>query len=668
MKQYNPNCSVPAAAITYAGGLTGNQPILFTTQYGHVDTGVGPSGTKEDKYADRPLEWAINYIKVTIVRDWSSSIANIMLTSSIPSNLCDCPPLPNLSKIRGGNYPYLTVEDEIRIYMGFIGAVGQPITADMLDEIPVDLCPEGVECGIPSGESFKQDPNKPLCPVFWGFIDNISVSADIKSGYRVLIQCRDRTRVFSDTKIISIPALSGRSRNLTDKGVKTGLADGRREDILIQVARAATGRLFDSTGNVLYQSTSKDGKSDTCWKPVIGGSDLLEENKYQPGWGESGVQYKPSELGVMRYTGFEGDVVSGLTRVSPPEDPALWIREAMFKIMLPYSEPRFHMWVQRPPLVAVAGAAVFQIKEKTPIEVMTFLANSEERPTDFYASHVNGDFIFAPRMLDTSGFYDPNRFYRTYFYNSYPRTLSSNPPSPNQMIISMRSVTSSLAAFNRYVLIDATTEGASNAFLDKLVLSMETTPWSLDDRDVKPPCRVQIIYDGNLTAYGNEDYQQAGAAITVALSHARTWSKELQGIQITIMGDPTLYPNEAIRVYNTVLHDYATSFNPGTVESQQVAVDNLARVESLFNDEEFVKKVMTLSSNKKYKLDNFDSQQAKTLKDEANALFNSHMIQSNKDPDNLILPVYKIRSVQHTLSVTGNSPGFFTKLECIGDY
>ena len=667
MKQYSTQCSVPAAAITYAGSMSGNQPILFTTQYGHTDTGVGPDGKKDDKYANRPLEWAINYIKVTLVRDWSSSIANIMLTSSIPSNTCDCPPLPNLSKIRGGNYPYLTVEDEIRIYMGFIGAVGQPITADMLDEIPVDLCPEGLECGIPSGESFKQDPNKPLCPVFWGFIDNISVSADIKSGYKVLIQCRDRTRVFSDTKIISIPALQGRSKSLAGKGAKTGLADGKRENILIQVARAATGRLFDTDGNVTFQTSNSNGKSNTCWKPVIGGSDDLQENWYKPGWDSSGNTFKPTELGVMRYTGFEGDVVSGLTRISPPEDPALWIREAMFKVMLPYSEPRFHMWVQRPPLVSVAGAAVFQIKEKTPIEVITFLANSEERPTDFYASHVNGDFIFAPRMLDTSGFYDPNRFFRTYFYNSYPKSLSGSPPSPNQMIINMRTVTSSLAAFNRYVLIDATTEGAANAFLDKLVLSMETTPWSLEGRDVKPPCRVQIIYDGNLTAYGNEDYKQAGAAMTVALSHARTWSKELQGIQITVMGDPTLYPNEAIRVYNTVLHDYATSFNPGTTTSQQVMTDNLAKVENLFNDEQFVKSIMTLTNNK-YQLDNFDSTQATKLKEEASAIFNGHMVQSNKDPESMILPVYKIRSVQHTLSVTGNSPGFFTKLECIGDY
>jgi hypothetical protein len=693
MKYYTPEASIPAAAITYAGNLSPYQPILFTTQFGYTDIGLCKEG--DDPFKGRPLVWTISYIKVTLVRDWSTSIASIVLTSSIPSADCPVPKLPNLGKIRGGNNPYLTFEDEIRIYMGYIGDVNTPINASMLDEHPIDLCPrdipdvaEGLKCGPKHGEDFKQNDSKPLAPVFWGFIDNISMVGDSKSGVKLMIQCRDRTRVLSDTKIIAIPELQGRLVDSRDKGFfkkkgSGGLASGRREDILIQVARAATGSLFASTAGQ-GQTTFGPPGTKQCWKPVIGGSDDNQENWYYPHWGPkipegTPQSQRPSRLGVQLFTGFVGED-KYLTKISPDEDPALWLREATHKKMLPYSEPRFHMWVQRPPLSKANGAAVFQILNKSPIEIIQFLANTEERPTDFFASHINGDYIFGPRVLDTSGFYDPVRMHRTYFFKEYPKDVGK--PKVNQMILRIRTASSSLASFNRFVVMDSESEGAYDAFLDKLSIALEVLPWTLDGnvndeygslfpdtggRAIYPPCRNQIIYDGNLSSYGPDPFNRVGGALIVGISQARTWAREMQGVQITLTGDPTFYPSEAIRVYNTVLHDYATSINPGTDYSEKLLEKNQRQIEGLFKDEPTISNIMD-PSNKKGVQD-FSSQQAKTVTQIMTDNTRGHMVNTEKDPaKGMILPVYKVRSVQHVLKTSGTGAGFITTIECIGDY
>lgn len=690
MKHYTIEEPIPAAAITYAGNLSPYQPILFTTQFGYIDKGLCKENKENDPFKGRPLVWTISYLKITLVRDWSTSIASIVLSSSLP-NECSVPRLPNLGKIRGGNNPYLTFEDEIRIYMGYIDNVNTPITADMLDEHPIDLCPKdmpeaigGIKCSAKGGETFEQDSNKPLAPVFWGFIDNISMVGDAKSGIKLMIQCRDRSRVLSDTKIIAIPELQGRLVDSRDKSFfnkkgSDGLASGRREDILIQLARASTGRLFTSKTNEV-QRTFKEGEKQ-CWKPVIGGSDLAKENWYIPDWDESGKPILPSQLGVQLFTGFIGNDLDYLTKITPDEDPALWLREATHKKMLPYSEPRFHMWVQRPPLSKANGAAVFQILNKSPMEVIQFLANTEERPTDFYASHVNGDYIFGPRVLDTSGFYDPNRMHRTYFFKEYPSGVGK--PQINQMIIRIRTASSSLASFNRFVVMDSESEGAYDAFLDKLSISLETIPWTLDGnpeddygklfkdrggRAIYPPCRNQIIYDGNLSSYGPDAFNRVGGALIVAISQARTWAREMQGVQLTLIGDPTFYPSEAVRVYNTVLHDYATSVNPGTSFSQKIMEDNQQYIESLYNNESVISTIMDRNSDKKKGVSDFNSPEAKKVKDIFNETTSGHRVNTNKNTANLILPVYKVRSVQHVLKTTGTDAGFITSIECIGDY
>lgn len=726
MKYFTRECAVPAAAVTYAGLLSSLQPILFTTQYGYRDSAEEVSNdnqtsefiTERSKYEGRPLVWCISFLRVTLVRDWGTSICNISLTSSIPDLECDVPSLPDLSKIRGGNHPYLTVEDEIRVYAGYIDSISTPITADMLDEHPIDLCPpfqdEGASeylksCKASNGETFRQNPKKPLCPIFWGFIDNINIVANDSGGIVCNIQCRDRSRVFADTKIIAIPSLQG---NLLDheaggRGTfkkykaKDGLATGKREDILIQTARAATGRLYSGADFTQNEATATPSPAyKPCWKPVIGGGDETPDNHYSPKWLGGQKQLPQADLGVQLFTSYKYDQGT-LMRRTPIEDPALWIREAMFKKMLPHSEPRFHMWVQRPPLQKASGSAVFQVLNKSPLEIIQFLANTEERPTDFYASHVNGDFIFGPRVLDTSGFYDPARFHRTYFFRKWPKEFSKQPPAPNQMIKSIRAVTSSLATFNRFVVLDSQTDGGNDSFIENLRVAIDTLPWSLDGsptsefavqhqtqfpsgRAIYPPCKNQIIYDGNLSSYGSNDFSKRGGALIVAISQARTWAREMNSVQLSLLGDPTLYPNEAIRVYNTILHDYSTSIHPGTpegirnLERIQNQLEDLAtergrnRVESIINAEPDTRQFTTTTpeGTRQFEVTRGDEQLNTEFQtnDPLQQEVNTAILGGRVTTSSLILPVYKIRSVEHTITTTGRDKGFTTKVECISDY
>lgn len=648
-KHYSDETKLPAAAITYAGMDNAIQPILFTTQYGYKDnfwdkdrlTELYP---KEDwpnaaeGMKDRPLCWIIKSVKVTLVRDWSVSTAQIILTTNLPEVSDRVPNLPDLSSYRGGNYPYLTYEDEIRIYAGWIDSPTTPICADLLDQYPIDLCPEGLGNDLnghpicaPEGEPlFKTDAGRPMAPIFWGFIDTVNVIVD--KGIQCIIHCRDRARIFSDTKIISIPSLQG--SQLFDKTepkegeeAQGGLANGNRDEILLQVAQAATGATLTSTAGVNESSNS----NKACWKTIEGSA----------------------KSGAKKYTGYSNIGTSAAVKNTPPADPAGWMRAAMFKIMHPKTNPRFHMWVQRPPYRKGNGSAVFQILDKSPIEIIRYLADTEERYTDFFASHVNGDFIFGPSALDTSGFYDANRMYRTYFFKTYPKDQSSSPPLANQMIIDMRVVSSSLGTFNRYVVVDSQSGGTYGDFMDNIQMAIEANNWSLEGRKVSAPCRNNVVYDGSLTSYeGNP----AGAALVVGLAQARRWSRELAAIQMTVLGDPTFYPGEAVRVYNSILHDFATSVNPGTQKSIELMEEQQRRWEELSS-----------SSNKA----SFDAAGASLKNPVTNEIARKEIekFQVGRLPTgDLVLPVYKIRSVQHNIFAQGNDSGYTTKVEMIADY
>jgi len=609
-KIYSKSAPLPAACVVYAGNLSPYQHILFQTRfdvegYYNISKNEGRGVTDINKIkaeinqASTKLEWAIKTINVSIVRDWGTSTAMIVLTCKLGNPKAPIPTLPDLSEIRGGNHPYLTVEDEIRIYAGYLDSPSTVIDESMLDNFSSN----------PFSEEGKlnEDPNKPMAPIFWGLIDKINLKGDAKGGIQCIISCRDRGRIFQDTRIISLPSLSSSEE---------GIIQGRRETLLLDAARAATGDL------------TLDSESTNCWKPILDEKD-----------------------GAQLFTAYKtdkGERTSFLDEEASA-DPAAWLRRATHKTMDYLSRPRFHRWVQRPPLVkGHGGASTFQVINKTPMEIISFIGATEEMPIDFFCSHINGDFIFGPRALDTSGFNDPLRSYRTYFFRDYP---SDKLPSPNQQIIEMDAGSSTMATYNKFVVIDSNTNGPTSATLGENVkLTLQAQPWILGDdennRKISPPCRTMVVYDGSLSTYANPQ----GGALVIAMAASRIFSRDINQIEMVVLGDPTLYPSEAVRVYNSILHDSKVITSPGDPKERTAAIEE-ATEDYLATPQEDLANPTAVSTKESKAV-------AEVLKTGTKVT----------DKSSLVLPVYKIRNINHKITTQGKNAGYTTTIGMVSDY
>ena len=611
MKIYSSEAATPAAAITLATAASNIQPILFTNHFG--DKGIYTNQFSDNNKTDEvvTLNWVLKEIIVNLTRDWGTSMATITLTCELPETAMFLPPLPDVSLYRGGDYPYLDREDEIRIYAGYVPSSNTSITADLLDEIPFNFTDININSEVVS------NPEKPLCPIFWGFIDNIVYDAN-PQGLKVTIQCRDRTRVFADTRVLSLKAFQGElnKNNLNQEAAEneatlSGLASGDRTEILMQLANAAAGNPF---GENLTEPR--------CWRLIDRG---------------------------MSVKGFT--IQNNVTNIQfPNQDPSAWIQTATCRIMNDKATPRFNTWVEKPPIVKGEPKASLQVLNKTPLEVVDYIAKTEERPMDFFASHINGDFVLGPRVKDESGFYDATRQYRTYFHRTYPKGFS--PPSFNAMIQSMRVVSSSLFSFNNFVIVDSsTTSGSSTSLIGSLRFGYSVLDPKLANRSVSPPCKTQIIYDGGLATYDDPNY----GALLIALANAKVWSRDTQGLEFQVVGDPTLCPGEAIRVYNTFLHDFKTY----TIVDSKADAVNYVNVKI---DEHKNKNISNIINSIPV------DQKGEANKDVSNFVNNTinNINRLPSDIKNLVLPYYTIRVVQHRLTAQGDK-GFLTSIMSVSD-
>lgn len=612
MKTYSTEAATPAAAITLATGNSNTQPILFTNHFGDK----GTYENSEGKTKDVELKWVIKDITVTLTRDWDISQAQIVLTCELPDKSMREPPLPDVSIYRGGDNPYLGKEDEIRIYAGYVESSTTPITADLLDEIPFDFT------DIKTQVKQSHNKNKPLCPIFWGFIDTMKYSGT-PTGSTLTIQCRDRVRVFADTRIVSLVAFQGKQNsegsNKTSVGDQvvdsTAIVSGDRTEILMQLANAAAGNPYGQNPRDLEK------KGVTCWKLV-----------------------KPGEI----VKGFTVDQDKNITVQFPSEDPAQWVQTTTCRIMADKATPRFNIWNERPPIVKGESQATLQVLNKVPLEIIDFIAKTEERPMDFFASHINGDFILGPRVKDESGFADEHRSYRTYFHRTAPDGMI---PTYNQMIQKIEATDTTLFSFNNFIIIDSSkTKGGGTSLIGAIRKGYSALSTSLTKRSPSPPCKTQIIYDGGLASYDNPEL----GATYLAMAHAKIWSRDITGIEMEVVGDPTFYTSEAIRVYNTYLHDYKTYT---VMDSTK---DTSKDIREYRDDvEKNVAPAMKTETQDQKKDTSADNNLSKAIgKYFANRL--------PSDIDKFVLPYYSVRVVQHKLTTQGDK-GYTTKLSCVSD-
>jgi hypothetical protein len=616
MKTYSIEAATPAAAITLATGNSNTQPILFTNHFGDK----GTYENSEGKTKDVELKWVIKDITVTLTRDWDISQAQIVLTCELPDKSMREPPLPDVSIYRGGDNPYLGKEDEIRIYAGYVESSTTPITADLLDEIPFDFT------DIKTQVKQSHNKNKPLCPIFWGFIDTMKYSGT-PTGSTLTIQCRDRVRVFADTRIVSLVAFQGKQNSegstktsvgdqvVDPTATEQGIVSGDRTEILMQLANAAAGNPYGQNPRDLEK------KGVTCWKLV-----------------------KPGEI----VKGFTVDQDKNITVQFPSEDPAQWVQTTTCRIMADKATPRFNIWNERLPIVKGESQATLQVLNKVPLEIIDFIAKTEERPMDFFASHINGDFILGPRVKDESGFADEHRSYRTYFHRTAPDGMI---PTYNQMIQKIEATDTTLFSFNNFIIIDSSkTKGGGTSLIGAIRKGYSALSTSLTKRSPSPPCKTQIIYDGGLASYDNPEL----GATYLAMAHAKIWSRDITGIEMEVVGDPTFYPSEAIRVYNTYLHDYKTYT---VMDSTK---DTSKDIREYRDDvEKNVAPAMKTETQDQKKDTSADNNLSKAIgKYFANRL--------PSDIDKFVLPYYSVRVVQHKLTTQGDK-GYTTKLSCVSD-
>lgn len=673
---YTPEEPYPVACITLASGLNNHQNILFQTRfdskglYSYSKNPGVPNLTDEDEATlvleeqvdvngqplnkgpcDVKLDWVIKNLSVSLFRDWSISEARVVLTANIQNNRDPLPPLPNCFETRGGTNPYLTIEDEIRIYMGYVDSPTTLITPDMLDEVPIEMheFEQGakktdiVKTPIPGFQQPDFERGK-LIPVFWGFIDKIDFDGSNRgSGNQLILSCRDRGRVLSDTTLINVPSLAGVFKG----GDINTQPSGALWEVASNVAQAVNGYQIniDNSANA----------NNLCWKRIITPKASTKTQGLS--------QLETRELATVEkqvefYSAYEinndpnNRISSEASKVT--QDPSLFVRRASFKLMDYQSRPRFHMWLSRPPVAKKNGTSQWQILDKTPISIIKWIAANEEKPLDFFTSHVNGDFCLVPRVLDVSGFSDENRMFRTYFYRSWPsiNPLTKDPidpPCENQLILNIRTFTTVVATANRITIVDnSSMAGNGVAVLKGVKLTIDSIPFSLSERTIKPPCRLKLVYDGNLATYQNA----SGGALIVAMAYAAQFSRDVSGCEFSVLGDPTFYPGEAVRVYNTYLHDNFHKTQTGLfrdILTKQLQFD------------EFAERYGSEEAPSAYKEDT----QRITQADEAS----SDIVEKQRsigtqdtDKDNLILPVYKIRSIEHKLSTSGAKAGFITTI------
>ena len=671
---YTPEEPYPVACITLASGLNNHQNILFQTRfdskglyYYSQNPGV-PNLTEDEALAliteeqvdaegnpikkgpcNVKLDWVIKNISISLFRDWSISEARIVLTANLQNNRDPLPPLPNCFDTRGGKNPYLTIEDEIRIYMGYVDSPTKIITPDMLDEVPIEM--HELKVGENKGEVIKTeiegftqpdfDKGK-LIPVFWGFIDKIDFDGSNRgSGNQLILSCRDRGRVLSDTTLISVPSLAGVFKG----GDINTQPSGALWEVASNVAQAVNGYQINIAGSA--------NAENLCWKRII----TPEASTKTPGISDVEKQeLSIVEKDVEFYSAYKinNDPKSRLSSEASKvtQDPSLFVRRASFKLMDYQSRPRFHMWLNRPPVTKKNGTSQWQILDKTPISIIKWIAANEEKPLDFFTSHVNGDFCLVPRVLDVSGFSDENRMFRTYFYRGWPQfnpltNTPIEPPCENQLILNIRTFTTVVATANRITIVDnSAMAGNGVAVLKGVKLTVDSVPFSLSERSVKPPCRLKLVYDGNLATYQNP----SGGALIVAMAYAAQFSRDVSGCEFSVLGDPTFYPGEAVRVYNTYLHD-------NFYKTQTGLFRDILTKQSQFD--EFAERYSSQDSPAAYKeetqrITQADEQSGDVLKQQR------EIGTQDTNKETLILPVYKIRSIEHKLSTSGAKAGFIT--------
>lgn len=479
-----------------------------------------------------------------------------------------------------------------------------------------------------TNKTYKSDPNK-IAPIFWGFIDSVDFISNSNAGVQIIYNLRDRSRILADTKLVTLPFLG------TDANQKNTF-EGLKHKTIESVYRATNGGI--------YLDNSYASASSLAWRSGFEKGEtinLYEENlndKTKPAMITDPSQ-KKSALSEQR-----------LKYVAAIEDSARWVLANAFLSSsdikgkkLNDFDPLFHTWTLQGPLVTGSGNNTMQIINKSPFEILSYLAVTEVMPIDIFTSHINGHFMFAPRILDTSGLYDEQRGNRLYYFFDCFDKL----PEQRSLIKDIRVQTSTIGVYNRFTVLTADFGSSINASLSGLTSIVDLA--SANTKNRKVPVKQHVIVDPKVkSGEGNPQ----GAAQALALTTASTMARDNTTIIFKIIGDSSFYPGEAVRVFNTVLHSKGVFTFNATSTSSAVFLKSLydevekLKVKAVEQGSGATKKVVDLSSviDRMRKVAGQDS-----------------------DDLNQALPMYKVRAITHSLKANGNDAGYTTKIVAVAD-
>jgi hypothetical protein len=405
----------------------------------------------------------------------------------------------------------LEILDEICIYMGYIDAL-RPVTQE----------------DITAGR---------LKRVFIGVIDTITASGTNREGTNILIQCRDRMRylmdslgTFNTADLIDLrAALTNQGEPVDSNADPTQL----RSDAILTIARRAIGDLRNSA------AITSDADKRRC--DFVGGVGI-DVGIVVDFSGPQGT--KASAGGVAFDLGADASPYFIYLPSSDNPERSISGDKTSYKEK-PSSVLKFNIITGRPGYKTNDIKYNFQVTDRVPVEYIKYLSNQEPWPTELFAHHQTGEYWYAPRGTDVSGFDDPTRFYRTYFYRRYPGDLKLKkdvgPPHICQMCLSFREERSAISWRSNIIVTGAR---ASESPQDAQAVHIVVKPSWLKDK----PLPVSYYTATDPTA-------GSGATLgALAFSLARTIGKEVKAATARFIGDPTFCPGEAVLIMGSPLN------------------------------------------------------------------------------------------------------------------
>ena len=470
-------------------------------------------------------------------------------------------------------------------------------------------------------KTYFADENK-IAPIFWGFIDSVDFISNSNAGVQIIYNLRDRSRILADTKLVTLPFLG------TDANNKNTF-EGLKHKTVESVYRATNGGI--------YLDNSFESASSLAWRSGFDKGEVIS-------------LYEDADKRII-------DTKSALANerlkyTAAIENPARWVIANAFlssgdllnKTNYNNFDPLFHIWTLQPPLVSGSANNTMQIINKSPFEILNHLAMTEVMPIDIFTSHINGHFMFAPRILDTTGLYDEQRGNRLYYFFDCFDKL----PEQRSLIKDIRVQTSTVGVYNRFTVLTADFGSSTNASLSGLTSIVDIA--SANTKNRKVPIKQHVIVDPKIKASeGNSNKE--GAAQALALTTASSMARDHTMIIFKIIGDSSFYPGEAVRVFNTVLHSKGIfTFNATSTSSAVFLKSLYDEVQKLLNSA--VKQQGT--NNKVVDL---------------SAVIDSMRKVAGAPSDDLndALPMYKVRAITHSLKANGNDAGYTTKIVAIAD-